>query len=471
MQKKYSKLIVNTSLLAIGSFASKLLGMFLTPLYTSILTTSDYGVADLISTTTFLLFPFLSLAISEAIMRFALDKNCDKRSVYTIGITIVLCGFLILVCAIPIIKVTTIGQYTALFIAYYLMHCLYTITGYFVKGLGQVRIYAMAGLMSSAVIITGNILFLVVFKWGIKGYLFASTLGHAFAALYMFVAAGLHKYVIGPWSVEKSLFKEMIRYSIPIIPNSISWWIANSSDKYMLNYYAGVAQVGVYSVSYKIPTILMTVMGFFISAWQLSAAEEFGKKNTEQFFSDVYDKCFAVNCMLATMLIATAKITGRFLYAADFFPAWEYVPVLVMANVFNGLASFMGSVYTSAKKTKMLSLSTMIGAGVNILINAVLIPEYGALGAAIATMVSYFVIWAVRMLDTRRILRFDVNMKRDIILMVLLLVQVLLMGMDLVVAHLCAAVIMLAVLLYFRSLVFEAVKKGYRMLTKKSIHK
>lgn len=469
MDKKYGKLIVNTGLLTIGSFASKLLGMLLTPLYTAILTTADYGVADLISTTTFLLFPFLSLAISEAIMRFALDRKCDPRSVYTIGITIITCGFLILLSFVPIIKKTTIGQYTVLFVFYYLAHCLFTISGYFVKGLGKIRIYSLAGLLSSAVIIVGNILFLVVFGWGVWGYLFASVLGHLCATLFMFMTGRLYKYVIRPWRVDKGLLKNMMRYSIPIIPNSISWWIANSLDKYMLNHFAGVAQVGIYSVSYKIPTILMTVMSLFMSAWQLSAAEEFEKAGAKQFFANVYDKCVIINCILSTVLIATAKLSGRILFSAGFFPAWEYVPILIIANVFNGLASFMGSVYTSSKKTKMLSLSTMIGAGVNIVINALLIPIYGALGAAIATMVSYIVIWAVRMVDARRVFSFDVNWKRDIALLVFLLVQVVLMEVDQLFTHMCAVVIMLMVLVYFRSQIVQIVQNGLGMLTKKRV--
>ena len=118
------------------------------------------------------------------------------------------------------------------------------------------------------------------------------------------------------------------------------------------------------------------------------------------------------------------------LYSEDFFAAWRFVPILVIANVFNIMASFMGTIYTASKKTKMLSISTMIGAAGNILMNFMLIPSMGAMGAAIATAISYAVMWLIRIVNTRHIMKLSINLKMDGVLLLLLVAETVAVSVD-----------------------------------------
>lgn len=449
---------MNTGFLAVGSFASSLLGMLLIPFYTSILSTADYGVSDLIVTTTSLLFPFLSVAISESIMRFALDKDNDKATIYSAGLYTVGIGLIILVCFSPVIKLTPLGPYLIYFLLYFLCFCLHTITSYFVKGIEKLKLYSVAGFLNSCIVILCNILFLLVFKIGIVGYLLSLILGHGITVIFLFFGAKLYRYITIPWKLDVSLYRKMLMYSIPIIPNSISWWISNSSDKYVLQYFSDLSEVGIYSVSYKIPTVVMTVMGLFISAWQISSIESFGTDESKKFFSNVYKHCFAINIILSSFLICTSKLFGSFLYAKDFSLAWRYVPVLVLANTFNVLASFLGSVYTVAKKTKMLSVSTVISALSNIVMNFALIPFIGAMGAAVATLAAYMIMWIIRLINTRKIMKFPIDHKLSIMLLGLLGVQIVLAEIDSTVTWVLAAAIFLVLLFVYRSTAASMVK-------------
>ena len=455
MKKEYKKLINNIGLIAIGSFASSLLGMLLIPFYTAVLSTADYGISDLISTTTSLLYPIATMVISEAIMRFALDKDVNKQEVYSIGISVALTGFLIILLFSPVIKWSPIGAYYGYFLLYYLSTCLYSITSSFVKGLEDVKTYSFAGLMNSVMVIVCNLFFLLGLKIGIVGYLLSSIIRHISAILFMFLRAGLHRYIIPFWTIDWQIMRQMLKYSIPMIPNGISWWIANSSDKYILNHYADVSQVGIYAVSYKIPTIMITVMGFFITAWQISAVEDFGSERSQQFFSDIYKKCFALNALIAATLIAFSKVFAGFLYSADFFAAWRYVPVLIIANVCNGMSSFLGTIYTASKKTKMLSVSTMIGAVSNIVMNFVLIPSMGAMGAAIATALSYAIIWFIRIVNTRRIMRLQLDMKKDGLLVFLLVAEMISVTMDTTLSRIVVFMLYLMIILINGKMLFE----------------
>lgn len=458
MNPHYKKLLSNTILFAIGSFASSLLGMLFVPFYTSVLSTADYGISDLITTTTSLLFPFASLALSEAILRFCLDKNADKKSIFSSGIYTVLCGFLLVVAFSPIIARSSIGMYVCYFLLYFLCFSVHTITSYFVKGINCVKVYAIGGIIHTLVVISSNLIFLLWLKIGIVGYLLALIAGHLFTTVFLVVASKAYRYLEAPWKIDKSLYRKLLIYSVPIIPNSISWWISNSSDKYVLNYFTSVSEVGIYAVSYKIPTIVTTVMGFFISAWQLSAVSCFKSEDAKAMFGDIYDKCVKLNIIVATGLMITSKIFGGFLYSNEFFAAWRYVPTLVLANVFNVQATFLGSIYTSAKKTKMMSLTTMIGAIANIILNFALIPFWGALGAAIATAASYMVMWVIRLISTRKILPFDINLPKNIFGFAALTVLCVLVYMDTLITWSLACAAVVIILIAYRKTVFEMLK-------------
>lgn len=469
MEKKYSKLLSNTFLFGIGSFASSLLSMLLTPLYTSILSTDEYGISNLITTTATLIFPFASLAMSEAILRFSLDKNSNKKTIFSFGFFLICFSSFLLLGAIPIIKQTDLGPFIIYFYLYFIFFAIHTISSYFTKGIEKIKIYAVSGIINSIIVIGCNLLFLLVFKLGIYGYLLSSIIGHIASLLFVFFSGKLYQYLISPFKFDYNLIKKMLIYSIPIVPNSISWWISNSSDLYVLNYFSTTSEVGIYSVSYKIPSIVMIVMGFFLSAWQLSSISCVKDEEGLKMFNTVNNKCFKFSFLITLGLIITSKPLGYFLYAKDFFIAWKYVGVLAIANFFNINATFLGSVYTATKKTKMMFVTTFIGAISNIIMNFLFIPKYGALGAAIATAISYLLMWVVRMFSTHKLLSFDINIFRDVILVLILFCTAALVYCNLLFAWIFAVIIVIvSCIVYIKDIisiidvVFKALFKKYK---------
>ena len=406
---RYKKLIKNTALITVGNFASKLLTFFLLPLYTAILTTAEYGVADLMTTTVNLITPFFTLIISEAVMRFALDKECDKKQVLSIGLFVTLLGSVVMLVFSPLIRISSdLKPYYVLFLLYYFVTAVHTILSQFVKGIEKVTVYASSGVLHTMTFIAFNILFLVVLKIGINGYLLSMVLSNLITILYLFLGAKLWQYIVPPKEISRELARKMLQYSVPMIPNSLSWWVSNSSDKYMLTFFCGVAATGVYSVSQRIPSLFATISTIFISSWQISAIDDFGSKES----------------------------------------GWQFVPVLLMAFLFQAMSSYLGTIYTSAKKTKMLFISTIIAAMANIVLNAILIPAFGAQGAAIATFASYFIIWLIRLIDTRKIIKLQIAYRTDIISYSLLAAQICIVVSDLSFMYFgsCVIFVLLAIL-------------------------
>lgn len=406
---KYKKLIKNTALITVGNFASKLLTFFLLPLYTAILTTAEYGIADLMTTTVNLMTPFFTLIISEAVMRFALDRECDKRQVFSIGLFVTLFGTVIMLIFSPLIRFSSdLKPYYVLFILYYFVTALQTVLSQFLKGIEKVTVYAFSGVLHTMTFIAFNILFLVVLKIGINGYLLSMILSNAITILYLVLGGKLWKYIISPKQISQALTRKMLQYSVPMIPNSLSWWVSNSSDKYMLTFFCGVGATGVYSVSQRIPSLFAIISTIFISSWQISAIDDFGSQESIDFYSRIYRIYSTFNILALSGLILLTKPLAKFLFSKSFFDGWQFVPVLLMAFLFQAMSSYLGTIYTSAKKTKMLFVSTIIAAITNIVLNAILIPALGAQGAALATFASYFIIWLIRLIDTRKIIKLKI---------------------------------------------------------------
>lgn len=397
------------------------------PFYTSILTTEEYGIADILTTTVNLIMPLLTLLIYESVMRYALDKESDKTQVFSVGLyTIIIGSAVMMLGGLFFRHISLLKEYVWHFILYYLSLAFYNLILQFVKGIEKVTVYSTAGVLNTFICIGCNIVFLLFLRLGVAGYLMSFIVGHTVAAIYAFLIANVHRYIIGISHISKSYIKKMLTYALPMIPNSVSWWISNSSDKYILTYFWGVSENGIYSIAYKIPSILTIVINIFISAWQISAVEDFGSDASKKFFADIYDKYESILYMGAAFLIGFSPILAKFVFSSEFYAAWLYTPVLVLASVWNSIAAFYGSVYTSAKKTNTLMYSTLAGAIGNIVLNFALIPRCGAMGAAIATLISYGIVWMMRAFNSKVIFSFAVKRKRDIILNAVLLLEIIL---------------------------------------------
>lgn len=413
---KSIRLVKNTGLFIIGSLVSKLLTYILIPFYTSILTTTEFGICDTLFTTVSLLYPIFTLIISEAVLRFAIDKEYDRKQVFSIGFWFTLVGFVIILMVSPLLLLFEgMKSLVAIAVLFYLSVTMQVLFTQFCKGIKCTIQFTIAGILGTIITLITTILFLRYFQWGIKGYLLAYILGNFTVCFYLEVTCKLHKYIITPRKISKSIMKDMLRYSLPIIPNSASWWIGTSSDRYILNGFCGYNVTGIYSIAYKIPSLMTTITSMFLNAWQISAVEEYGSEDVHTYFNKIYDLFSSVLFISVGILIPISKVLSRILFADGFFEAWVFVPVLLFAYLFHDLSAYIGSLYAAAKETKILFTSTLLGALINIALNIALIPIWKAQGAAIATAFSFFVVWFVRIIDKKKVINLTINKTNHLI--------------------------------------------------------
>ena len=127
-------------------------------------------------------------------------------------------------------------------------------------------------------------LFLIVFKQGIAGYFNALIIANIVSIIFLGIACGIWKDIIYT-KLDMNLMRQMLTFSIPLIFNAVSWWVANSSDRLMLNYFTGAGDVGLYSVAAKIPSIITSITSIFNQAWMISSVTEYDSNNESTFFS------------------------------------------------------------------------------------------------------------------------------------------------------------------------------------------
>ena len=426
-KNKYTTLVSNTFLISIGTFGSKLLTFFMVRFYTEVLTPSDYGTADLIMQGANLLFPVISMGIVEGVFRFALGNPKKRRNIFSAGVWVITGGSAVLAAVTGLTwSVDLFDDVLWLMAIYTIASCYHSLCAQFIRAQGKMALYAGQGILNTVLVIGLNILFLLVFKWGITGYVLSTAVADILCSGFLVFKEKLWQYLtVKP---GKGLLTHMLRYSVPLIPTTIFWWITSVSDRYMITAFLGSDANGIYAVAAKIPTLLTLMATIFLEAWQFSAiAESAGERREHiRFYSKIWKIFMSAMFLAGGVVIALSQWEIRVLSADEYYSAWQYIPLLSAAMIFSSFVTFAGSIYVVEKKSLLSFGTSMAGAAVNILLNLILIPtELGIQGAVIATFSSYFLVFLIRSKNARKLLPFRLYSQRLTVNCMIMAIQII----------------------------------------------
>ncbi|MFT8929658.1 MAG: polysaccharide biosynthesis C-terminal domain-containing protein [Sporolactobacillus sp.] len=424
---RYRKLALNSIIFAIGNLGSKLVGLFLVPLYTFFLTKQQYGSVDLLTTTYSLLLPIVTLSIHEAVLRFTMDKDYSKTAVLNNGLMLVLIGYSVGWLLFPIFhSFFPFQQYLIYFFIMLLLASINMTLTNFLRANNQILLFALLGIVSSITMLIATFFLLVYCHLGIPGYLFSFVISDAVSIIAILLFGKVCP-LLSFSSVSITYMKQMIRYSVPLIPNTIMWWVMGVSDRYLILYMIGIGANGLYAVANKIPSVLSVVSTIFFQAWQLSAIEENQSESKSHFYSTIFALLSAILFAGTSLILVGLKPLIHWIIAPQFYQSWRYVPFLLLGVIFSSFTSFIGTNYIAAKKTSGAFQTSLIGAAVNSGANMLLIPLMGTNGASFATMLSFLVIWLLRVWDTRHFVQIHIRKRSFIGSLCLLFVQIILL--------------------------------------------
>jgi len=435
---KYSRLISNTVVFGLGQFFSKAMVYLLMPLYTSVLTKEQSSSADLIQQIGNFLMPVAALGICEGLLRFAMDAkegtdapDDGRKRVFSSSMAILFASTLVFFILAPLAMLFIEERgYIWLTVAFVIAANLQMAVSYYIRSLEHTAIYAIQGIINTALTIGFNILFLVVLKWDVTGFILAITLSNLIVTVILFCWLRLWR-DFDLKMVDGRMVRELVKYSLPLIPTTIIWSVTNITDKLIVIKYEGEAVNGMFTYSYKIPTVLTLLTTVFVEAWQLSSVKDTDEKGRGEFFSQVFSYYNGLIFMAASFLVAFIKVMTRLLLNKSYYGAWEYMPTLIFATVFSAFATFMSTVYMVRKKSLPAFFTAASGAVTNILLSLILAPYLGVHGVALATVVSYMLLFFIRALTAKKYVGFRMGIPRIVINALLLGAQCVVMVLEL----------------------------------------
>ena len=402
-------LLGNTLVFALGGLAIKAVSLVLMPLYTTALTAGEYGTAELLNSAIEIVLPLLSLGVVEALYRFSIDDDVPKDELFA-GSLVVLGGGLVctgVACALG--SALWNMEHAAAFFVLFCSVCVFKATTQLARGLGHVRRFVLYGLINALAMVVSTYLLLVRAHLGVEGYLWSFTIGYLVGGLVAFLGSAEYR-LLAPFRVDRDLLRRMLVYSLPLVPNLLSWWLVSVSGRYVVLWGSGVAAAGLFTAASKMPALVNIVASVFQQAWQYSTAREISSPDRGAFFGVVMRGYSLATLSVAGLVIALNRPISRVMLQDEFAEGWRYVPLLMLVASFGVISIFFESFYQALKNSTVLMASTALGALVNVALGAVLVPFMGPWGAGLAGAVAYALILVVRARDLRR--RIDLPIDR-----------------------------------------------------------
>ena len=438
-KSSYKKLFSNTVIFAVGSFSSKLLIILLVKVYTTYLSREELGINDVITQIANWLQPIVTVTISEAVIRFGLDKAFDKKKVFTIGNMICMAGFAVLGLILPIVAISGVADkylsgYSLLLYVYVVTSGLKLVYSTFVRALEKVKLFALNGILTTLLTLIGTVVFIIGFKMGNTGYLLSIIISDGLSVVFLTFSAKLWRYIEFR-RPDRALLRTMLYYSIPLIPAQILWLITNSSDSFMTTAYMGSAANGVLSAAYKIPNLVATVYFMFGQAWNMSAIMEDDSDDRNEFYTNVFELNQCLLYIIAAGCLMLVRPLTFIWLGPEFQESALYSPLLIFSSVFSCFVTFLGSIYLTSRRTTRSMVTSLFSGIINVGLNIILIPRIGLYGPALSTVASYSVVFIIRAMDSRKIIPFDLKIKKIIVNVSLLLAMVLINNDDMNKGH------------------------------------
>lgn len=410
------KLVAHTSIYFVGNLLRRVVSFIMLPIYTRYLTTTDYGVIELLGTVLDFVAIIVGLRVAEALFRFysEYDNAREKNEVISTGLLLV-----VLLNIIGILTVYLFSEPISILLfdssdaARLLILYSFTLLGAalieipmaYLRALQRPWIFVLFSTFHLMVQLSLNVYFVVVRDMRVEGVVYSSVISTAITSVVLLVYTSRHMNY--RFSLAKA--RQLVSFSWPLIITSVISFYIVFGDRYFLKFYSGLAEVGIYSLGYKFGFLLgFVVAGPFFSFWQAERYVIVSHKNAESILRNVMLVFSIAVALFVVILSITVEDLLRVMAAPSFWPAHKIVPIILVAYAFDALTNFTKLGILLQKRTTLLIYANLVSAAVITVGYVVLIPRMGAEGAAVATLGAYFVrfLWITSV--SQKLYRLDI---------------------------------------------------------------
>ncbi len=407
-----AKFLKDIGVYAIGNIGSKIITFLMVPLYTYFVhDTSDFGYYDLCLQVCLLLIPFVTLQLRDGAFRFLLD--CDdhdqrQRIVSFVSRTLALTLSISAIAALGIAMFTHV-QYMGYVLGLLVAMSLQEVYSQVFRGLGNNRAFVAVGILSALGIGVFSIIFVAGLGWGIKGIFMANILARVLALVLVEWRVRLVMRNTS-WSIDvRQAGRDIIRYTLPLLPGSLCWWLTGSSDRLFISHFLSLDANGVYAVAIRFTGIISTLAIIFYQAWQETAILQYNSPDRNRFFSRMLNAYIFLLAAILVGYVFMLKVNYGWLVAPQYGESLNYIYPLAVSAVVFAVAAFFDMGYQCAKDTKRTLPAIVLAAIVNVVLNFLLIKLLGVYGVIVTQLVSYLVLVIYRWHDMKRYFVLTIN--------------------------------------------------------------
>lgn len=404
------QLAKNTVMLSMCTFINRGLMFIMVPFFSRWLTVAEYGTYDVYATYVALLVPIVTLASSNAVFRLAIDcESEEKKACYiTNGLFISIVNLVVVIFVINSVAIAIHWDYAIPFIILLGTEILDNYFQGYLRAIKKLDIYAIC--KTSTVVFTVIMVTILVRKchMGLSGIMYGYASGFGLSSLLIFALTKYWK-IFNIKAISIKGVEELLKYSFPLIPNDISWWVINVSDRVIINFVLGDVANGIYAIACKIPNLCSSIFGVFNTSWQEASVDMINSKEDKTFFNSIYNRMLSLLVSLCMCIVACNFIFFNFIFDTQYSTARVYTPILVTSIIFSMLSQFYGGIQISLKQPKANGITTVMGALVNLLLHIALIKSVGLFAASISTLVSNMCVafWRKKKLTSKYVFKLN----------------------------------------------------------------
>lgn len=417
----YKKFTKDVGLAGIANIVGTLKGLILLPILTKTLGAESYGIWALILATVSLLMPLALLQLGVAMVRFLAAEKDEKKigkgfcSIFAVAsLTAFALSLLIFLLAEPLAVAVFGGADATDFVRISAFLVFLTaldqiIIEYFVA-FRQIERYAVFMILQTVgeIALIG---YLVLSGYGLFGAIISLLVVKAIAFVAGFLLIGREIRITKP---SLSVIKPYLAFSLPLLPYSLCQWVVNLGDRYVIGYFIGIKAVGIYSASYALGSLIAFSFAplspvLFPAITNLYENDKIEEVKTHLKYSLKFFLMFAVPSLFGLSILSKSVL--RTLTTSEFIAGYVIVPIVGLGMIFFICSSICTQVLMVFKETKKVALINGFSASINMILNIILVPLIGILGAAIATLITFMVHLFVMSNLSFKKLSFDVDLK------------------------------------------------------------
>lgn len=402
---KTNSLSNKTLIYTIGNFATKGLSFLLVFFTTFYLSKEEVGELDLFLTTLSLLTPIFTLQLTDSILRWIIENNSieNQKKVLTNSVAIVTIVYFILFFVFLFSRNFINYLYWNYLFALIFFQSYYLLFQQFQRAIKDNKGYVISSIFYTLFYVSISLFFLTVLNYKIEGLLMANILSSIASLIFIFFRNKIYR-ILSFSNIGVNLNKELLKFSLPLVPNNLSWWAISSANRYFILYFLGVSVNGIFAISFKFPTLLLMVMNIFYLAWQEQIVESINKANKEVYYNKILKKYIIALFLFSINLLAFNKVFLKHFVDESFFEAWHYTSILILAIVFNALSGFYGTFLFGLKNSKTILSSSLISGIIVVVLSYFLIPHLELYGASISILTGYVVLFLIRVFQIKKYL-------------------------------------------------------------------